>query len=77
MQTVIITTANKLSAAQFKKAQSVIEKKMKMDTTDISYEQIIDPTVLGGIKITAGSKEIDATVQGKLEKIRKQLLSGI
>jgi len=77
MQIVTITTATTLSSSQLTKVKTLVDKKMNLKDSEVKYEKVIDPTIVGGIKLTAGSKEIDASVKAKLVKIKSELLSGI
>ena len=65
MQTVIVTTASKLSESQLQQVRKLVEKRIGKST----IEQVVDPTVIGGLKLTIGSQTFDATVEGKLEKL--------
>lgn len=66
---VTLITAAKLSPTQKKDVVAELEQKLG----PIEIEHIIDPTVMGGLKIKLGSQEFDATVAGKLEKLEKQI----
>ncbi len=68
---VTIITAQELSPNQFKKIQQLLAKKYE---AKLEYRQQVDPTVIGGIRVIVGSKEIDATVQGKLNQLQAQLM---
>lgn len=65
----IITTAVELSAAQLKNFSQEFEKKLGK----VAVETVLDPTVIGGIKIRVGSKTFDATLKTKLNKVQEQL----
>lgn len=66
---VTIITANKLSAGQLKSVQTLVESKVG----EATYKQVVDTNVLGGLKLTIGDQEFDATISGKLEKLESQL----
>jgi F-type H+-transporting ATPase subunit alpha len=68
---VTITTAAKLSAAQLKKVESALEKKYG---SDLEFSQIVNPEIVGGIKIQVGSTLIDASLGAKLDgqKVEKE-----
>lgn len=70
MLLVTITTAHKLSTAHFTKIKNAVEKKYGKD---VNFNLVTDENVVGGIRVLVGSKEIDATVEGRLEQIKKQL----
>jgi F-type H+-transporting ATPase subunit delta len=70
--TLTVTSAIKLSAAQLEK----IEQAYKKHTgTTPKVVAIVDETVVGGIKLMAGSTLVDGTLQSKLGAIRTQLLN--
>lgn len=64
----IITTASTLSA-DTKKA---IEKYIKEQTgaTNVALDSFIDPSVIGGVKISIPGKELDATVSRSLTVLK-------
>lgn len=66
---VTISTASKLSAEQLKSIQSQVEAKIG----PAEYKQVVDPKVLGGLRLAIGDQEFDATISGKLEKLESQL----
>ncbi len=66
---ITITTAQKLDAAQLKELKTLVESKVG----EAEYKQVVDAQVLGGLKITIGSQEFDATLSGKLKKLESQL----
>lgn len=70
MLPVTITTAHTLSSPLFSKIQNAVVKKYGKE---VEFVQLVDESVLGGIRILIGSKEIDATVSGKLQQVKKQL----
>lgn len=70
---IVVTTAVELTPAQRKKIKDAVEQKMGA----ISITEEIDPSIIGGIRIVAGSRELDATVKGRLTKLREQLLQTI
>lgn len=71
--TVTATTALELSAEQKK----IIEKaiKEKYSVTEVTVENTIDPTCIGGIKLSVNGTEYDSTVTGKLNQVRSHLMS--
>lgn len=70
---VTITTAVALTAKQLETMQSKISKKH----ADFELRTVVDPSVMGGIKLTIDSQEIDETVYTKLEKVHAQLKQSI
>jgi len=68
---VTVISAIKLTPIQVKKITEAVEK--KHTESKVVLKQVVDPSVIAGIKITVGSEEIDATVYTKLEKLHLQL----
>jgi F-type H+-transporting ATPase subunit delta len=68
---VTITSAVDLTSAQVKKIADAVEKKYK--NSQVELKQVVDPSVIAGVKITIGSEEIDATAYAKLEKLHLKL----
>ncbi|MDH5533786.1 MAG: F0F1 ATP synthase subunit alpha [Candidatus Pacebacteria bacterium] len=68
---VTITSASKLSAGQLEKIKKTLTKKYG---NDLSFEEKIDMSVLGGLSIQVGSEVIDATLKAKLDgrKVEKE-----
>jgi len=64
------TTAIKLKEDELKK----IEKKMS-DLTGKNVKLIneIDPSIIGGIRVTIGEKVLDSTIQSRLNKLKEEL----
>lgn len=70
---VVVTTAIELTSDQRLKIKKAVEEKMGA----IALVEEVDPSVIGGIKIVVGSKEMDATVKGRLERLRSSLSQSI
>lgn len=70
---VTITTAIELTNTQRETIQHSLEAKLG----PVTLSEQVDPKVIGGIKIVTGSKELDATVKGRLERLRNSLLQSI
>jgi F0F1-type ATP synthase delta subunit len=65
-KTVIITTAQKLTDKQRSILKELIAQKIG---TAIAIDEIVDTSVIGGIRIQLGTQEFDATISGTLEKV--------
>lgn len=64
----VITTAIPLTSTQRTKlTQAIIEKH-----GSVTIEEVVDPKVIGGIRIVIGSKEYDRTVAGRLHQLQQQ-----
>ena len=67
-----VTSAVKLSDKQLKKISETI--KAKHTGAKLELETVVDPAVIGGIKLTIDAVEFDATVRGKLDCLHDHLL---
>lgn len=74
-----ITKVTVISAVELTKKQvdlivSSIEKKQNVS---VDLKQVVDPSVIAGIKITIAAEEFDATVIEKLKKLQNQMKKNI
>jgi F-type H+-transporting ATPase subunit delta len=67
-----LTTAFELSDAEAKRIVAQIEEASgrKVDAT-----RAVDPGLIGGLVLQAGSLRVDASVRGRLERLRRELVS--
>jgi len=65
-----LTTAHHLSDADFARILGDIEKK---SGRKVQATRTIDPDLIGGIVLQAGSMRLDASVRGRLERLRQEL----
>lgn len=72
---VTATSAVELTKKQVSKIVGAVEKKYKKNA--IEFKQVVDQSVIAGIKLMVGSEEIDATTYTKLEKLHAQLRENI
>ena len=66
-----VKTAIELSADQKQKLQGVLEKNTR-STVTIDYA--LDTAILGGLQVYIGNEILDASIQGKLNRLQKYLL---
>jgi F-type H+-transporting ATPase subunit delta len=71
MTKVIVTTAVEPTSAQLEDIKKAAVKKYGKD---VVIESKIDETILGGIQITIGSRQLDGSLKGKLDQIRKKFV---
>ncbi|MBP7875422.1 F0F1 ATP synthase subunit delta [Candidatus Woesebacteria bacterium] len=64
----IITSAVPLGDSQYRKLADAITEKHG----SIAIDEVVDPAVIGGIKLVIGSKEFDRTIAGRLNQLQKQ-----
>lgn len=70
---ITVTTTIELTAAQEKQIRSAFEQKYG----PVRINNIIDESMIGGIKIQYGSRELDGTVKGKLTQLRNRMLASV
>lgn len=66
----VVRTAYQLSEAELDRLSAVLSKKYG---TTVHINTIVDPTVVGGLKVSIGDDVIDGTIAGRLEDARRQL----
>jgi F-type H+-transporting ATPase subunit delta len=67
-----LTTAQELTDAAFKRIVSDIEKK---SGRKVQAARSVDPNLIGGIVLQAGSMRLDASVRGRLDRLRQELVN--
>lgn len=72
MKHVTVTTAVPLTAELRKEVQAVVERKFELTAQDYELKEVVQAEVLGGVSITVDSKQYDATVRGKLNRLSSQ-----
>jgi len=68
--TVGLTTANELTDDE---AREIVQQIEKASGRPVDASRSVDPTLIGGIVLQAGSMRVDASVRGRLERLRRQL----
>jgi F-type H+-transporting ATPase subunit delta len=68
-----LTTAQALSDTDFERILSDIERK---SGRKVEASRSVEPALIGGIVLQAGSMRLDASVRGRLERLRQQLGAG-
>lgn len=69
MKTVTVVSAVELSSKQ---KESLVDGLCKKHGK-VVLQEVIDPTVLGGVKVTIGSSQANATIAAKLDTLKKSL----
>ena len=67
-----LTTAQELSDVDFERIKTQIEQ---ASGRTVQAERKVDPNLIGGIVLQAGSMRLDASVRGRLERLRQELAS--
>ena len=65
-----LTTAYELSDAD---AENIVQKIAKASGRDVHATRAVDADLIGGLVLQAGSMRLDASVRGRLERLRQQL----
>ncbi len=67
-----VTVASAMTKTQKTKLEKTLSDATKRD---ITIEEIVDPEILGGLVVRIGSKMVDASIAGKLESLRLELIN--
>ena len=70
--TVELTTAHELSDEE---ARGIVDQIAKASGRRVDATRKVDPGLIGGIVLQAGSFRIDASVRGRLDRLRQDLVS--
>ncbi len=70
--TVELTTAYELSDPE---AAQIVEKITQASGRPVEATRKVDPDLIGGIVLQAGSLRLDASVRGRLQRLRQELTS--
>ncbi len=65
-----VTTAHELSEAEF---QKILERIERSSGRKVSASRLVEPDLIGGIVLQAGSMRLDASVRGQFERLRQEL----
>jgi F-type H+-transporting ATPase subunit delta len=68
-----VTTAQELSDADFERILADIERK---SGRRVSASRSVEPELIGGIVLQAGSMRLDASVRGQFDRLRQALGAG-
>jgi F-type H+-transporting ATPase subunit delta len=71
--TVELTTAYELSDDE---AKSILKKIEQSSGRTVEATRKVDPALIGGIVLQAGSLRVDASVKGRIEGLRQDLVKG-
>ena len=68
--TVELTTAHELSDDE---AASIVKKIEQSSGRTVEATRTVDPDLIGGLVLKAGSLEVDSSVRGRLDRLRRDL----
>jgi F-type H+-transporting ATPase subunit delta len=67
-----LTTAFELSDAQ---AEEIVRQIEEASGRKVDAKRTVDPSLIGGLVLQAGTMRVDASVRGRLERLRRELVS--
>jgi F-type H+-transporting ATPase subunit delta len=67
-----LTTAFELSDDE---ANEIVRQIEKASGRTVDATRTVDPSLIGGLVLQAGSMRVDASVRGRLERLRRELVS--
>jgi len=70
--TVELTTARELTDSE---ADAILQEIEKAAGRKVDATRTVDPDLVGGIVLQAGSLRVDASVRGRLDRLRRELVS--
>jgi F-type H+-transporting ATPase subunit delta len=70
--TVELTTAQELTDDE---ARGIVDQIAKASGRKVDATRKVDPDLIGGVVLQAGSFRVDASVRGRLERLRQELAS--
>ncbi|GGM32592.1 ATP synthase subunit delta [Paraliobacillus quinghaiensis] len=68
-----VYSVRKLSEDEKQQLATVFAKKLSLNSLKI--DNVVDPSVIGGIKLKVGNTVYDGSVKGKLERIERNIVS--
>jgi F-type H+-transporting ATPase subunit delta len=71
--TAVVTSAARLSDEDAAAVRARVEA---MTGSDVAITTVVDPALIGGLTVQIGDRLHDASVRGRLERLRNQLLAG-
>jgi len=69
----VVTSAVALTADETAAVRTRVEQ---MSGAVVELRSVVDPDLIGGLTIRVGDRLLDASVRGRLERLRDQLVSG-
>jgi F-type H+-transporting ATPase subunit delta len=70
--TVELTTALELTDAE---AERIVRQIEQASGRTVDAKRNVDPALIGGVVLQAGSMRVDASVRGRLERLRSELMT--
>jgi F-type H+-transporting ATPase subunit delta len=67
-----LTTSYELSEAE---ASSIVDQIAEVSGRSVRAKRSVDPSLIGGIVLQIGSRRVDASVRGRLERLHQELVT--
>ena len=69
----VVTSAAPLSAEE---TEAIAARVASLAGTTVSLRTAVDPALIGGVTVRIGDRLIDASVRGRLERLRDRIVAG-
>jgi F-type H+-transporting ATPase subunit delta len=69
----VVTSAAPLSAEE---TEAIAARVASLAGTKVSLRTAVDPALIGGVTVRIGDRLIDASVRGRLERLRERIVAG-
>jgi ATP synthase F1 delta subunit len=69
-QTLTLTSARPLDRAEYAK---LIERLERLYHKSFEVTEVVNPSLIGGVRIVVGDRRIDATISGRLDSLAREL----
>ena len=69
-----VTSARSIDAAE---TEALTARIQTMTGADVDLTSVVDPELIGGLTVRVGDTLLDASVRGRLERLREQLVAGV
>jgi len=69
-QTLTLTSARALDRAEY---ASLLQRLERLYGKKFEVAEVIDPSLIGGVRITMGDRRIDASISGRLDALAREL----
>ncbi len=68
----VLTSAHPLSPAEL---QAMVERLERLYRKKFDVKHVVDPSVIGGVRVLMGDRRVDGTVSGRLEALARELFA--
>jgi F-type H+-transporting ATPase subunit delta len=69
---VLVESVVALSPKQARALEKILQEKLEKD---LVLKNVINPDLLGGLKLTIGDTEIDSSIRGKIDRLKQKIQS--